>query len=99
MMISYPLTVGLDRGLSISTDEIGEQILALIDTSYFERSLFPDFGCPLIPFEATTPESLGLSILQTSLEVQSWVTDKATVEDITTDIEEGTIAVKISHAT
>ena len=97
MMPSYPLTVSIDGGLTISTDEIGEQILSLVDCQYFERAMFVDFGFPMTAFDPIGSEDLGLQILQVQLEINTWIGENILVENVSTNIDDGTVEVSISH--
>lgn len=97
-MISYPISVSPDGGLSLAIDPIQEQILALIDCRFWERSMLTDFGVPDLTFDALDTDTIATYLAQLKIAIDYWVATDCTVElsSESTDLERGHICFSIS---
>ena len=97
-MISYPISVSPDGGLSVAQDDVREQILALIDTRFWERSMFTDFGVPDLTFDSLDPGAIAAYLAQMKIAIDYWVAVDCTValDSTSTDLEAGVICFSIS---
>lgn len=97
-MIGYPLSISPDKGLTPASDDIREQILALIDCRFWERAMLPDFGVVDLTFDSLDPGTIASYLAQMKIAIDYWVaTDCAVVLDSTsTDLEGGVISFSIS---
>jgi hypothetical protein len=97
-MIGYPLSVSPDQGLSLAVDPIRDQILALIDCRFWERSMFTDFGVPDLTFDNLDPGTIATYLAQLKIAIDYWVATDCTValESTSTDLEAGVIGFSIS---
>jgi hypothetical protein len=96
-MISYPLSVSPNGGLSVATDDTREQILALIDCRFWERAVFTDFGVADLTFDSLDPGTIANYLAQLKIAIDYWVATDCTVslESTPADLESGLIQFSI----
>lgn len=96
-MISYPLSVSPDKGLTLASDDTREQILALIDCRFWERPMFTDFGVPDLTFDTLDPSTIATYLAQMKIAIDYWVATDCTVslDESSTDLENGVLSILI----
>jgi hypothetical protein len=97
-VISYPLSISPDKGLTVAADDVREQILALIDCRFWERAMFTNFGVPDLTFDTLDPGTIAAYLAQLKIAIDYWVAIDCTVtlESTSTDLEYGVICFSIS---
>jgi hypothetical protein len=96
-MISYPLSISPDKGLTVTTDDTREQILALIDCRFWERPMFTDFGVVDLTFDNLDPATIANYLAQMKVAIDYWIGTDCTVslDSSSTDLEAGVLSVSI----
>jgi hypothetical protein len=96
-MISYPLSISPDKGLTVTQDDTREQILALIDCRFWERPMFTDFGVIDLTFDNLDPDTISLYLAQMKMAIDYWISTNCTVslDSDSTNLELGTLVISI----
>ncbi len=96
MMIAYPISISADGGLSISRDPEVDNVRALIDTRFYERYLFPNYGLGLDLFDALSTFDIDLAILQLNLQLTLWHSFVTQVSVDTEYLDAGVLGLNLS---
>lgn len=93
MMIAYPISISSDGGLSISSDPNVDNVRALLDTSFYERCMFPNYGVNLNPFDPVSYQDLNILLLSLNLAVKLWHDFATNISLVSDDLENGNLQI------
>lgn len=96
-MLAYPLQISPIGGLVESSDPVGDQIRFLLDTRYWERVLFPDFGIPDLVFDPVAAGDVGKIVAILTVTLQYWVSPDITVRSESVPAEDGTVQLIVEY--
>lgn len=71
-MINYPVAISSDGGLAISTDSDISNVIALLDTLYYERAIFTNYGISAQVFDPVSQSDLSVLLLSLRLALSLW---------------------------
>ncbi len=95
MMPQYPISISADGGLSISSDPDVDNVLALIDTRYFERCMFPNYGVAIEEFDTVSSQGLGLFLATLKLSLELWHDFVTEVSVDSEQLENGLLGLRL----
>ncbi len=88
--LSFPVRVGLDGRLAVSTGELNvrESLSILLRTARFERVERPDYGCGIGQFLYTTNDLATLRLIQeeVKLAITTWE-PRVTLDDVRVTVD------------
>jgi phage baseplate assembly protein W len=96
-MLAFPLQVSPIGGLVESIDPMGDRIRFFLDTRYWERVMFPDFGIPNLVFDPVAATDISLIVAALTVALQYWISPEITVRSLGLPVEDGTIQLLIEY--
>ncbi len=71
-MIQYPISIDSSGGLALSIDPEVDNVRALIDTRFYERCMFPNYGISLDEFDPVSSNDLAVMMMALKLSIDLW---------------------------